>query len=348
MKRSLNASLKYLNSFAVEARAGQLIELETTADLHTLASDFSFDPTSDLVLGGGSNILFAGDVDGTVVLNRVVGKRIIDRSDDTVLVEACGGENWHKLVTWSLERGLSGLENLSLIPGLAGAAPIQNIGAYGVELSDVLDSVCVLDLANGGEYKFDSGECQLGYRDSRFKTSDIGRYLITHIRLRLRREFEAKLDYPDLRSELDSTGLHNPTAKQVSEAVIRLRRQKLPDPSITGNTGSFFKNPTVVSELARSMSKEYPGLPVYPALAGLTKLSAAWLIEHCGWKGRSLGGAAVSEQHALVLVNQHNATGIELLELATAIKESVQHRFGVALELEPRVVTAQKLQRKLK
>lgn len=340
MKRSFDASLKPLNSFAVEARAGQLLVLENEADLQSFASDFSFDPASDLVLGGGSNILFAGGVDGTVILNRVLGKKIIEDRGDTMLVEACAGENWHELVNWSLDQGLSGLENLSLIPGLCGAAPIQNIGAYGVDLSDVFDSVNVLDLVHGGLHTFGLDDCQLAYRDSRFKSTDADRYLITHVRLCLRRDFKAKLDYPDLRKELDAMGIQTPTARQVSEAVIRLRRRKLPDPAVLGNAGSFFKNPAVDTELVVALQKEFDGLPVYPADGNMKKLSAAWLIEQCGWKGRSLGGAAVSDEHALVLVNRDNATGLELLELATAIAESVQQQFGIALETEPRIVKA--------
>lgn len=338
MKRSDNASLRHLNSFAVEARAGQLLEIECVDDLQVFTDDFHFDRKRDLVLGGGSNILFAGDVDGTVVLNRVVGKRIVAESDDTVLVEACAGENWHQLVLWSLGQGLSGLENLSLIPGLAGAAPIQNIGAYGVEFADVLDTVEALDLANGKLRMFSADDCRLGYRDSRFKGIEADKYLITRIRLRLQRRFEANLAYPGLRVELDSMGINRPSAKQVSEAVIRLRRRKLPDPAVAGNAGSFFKNPVVGNDLAESLQREFDGLPVYAVGSGMSKLSAAWLIEHCGWKGRRRGGAAVSEQHALVLVNRGHATGIELLELATAIADSVRQRFALDLVPEPRIV----------
>jgi UDP-N-acetylmuramate dehydrogenase len=338
MKRSDNASLKYLNSFAVEARAGCLLELECTADLEFFAGEFSFDRGRDLVLGGGSNILFAGDVDGTVVLNRIAGKRIVDESGGTAVLEANAGENWHQLVVWSIEQGLGGLENLSLIPGLCGAAPIQNIGAYGVELADVLDSVEALDLADGSLRLFSATDCQLGYRDSRFKGADADRYLITRIRLCLQRNLEAELTYPGLRSELDSMGISKPTVKQVSDAVIRLRRRKLPDPAVTGNAGSFFKNPLVSGDLASALQREFAGLPVHPAGGGMCKLSAAWLIERCGWKGRGLGGAAVSEQHALVLVNRGNATGTELLELATAISDSVREKFTIDLEPEPRIV----------
>jgi len=337
MKRIPDASLKPFNSFAVEARAGQLLVLENEDDLQALLTEHAFDPDRDLILGSGSNILFAGDVEGTVILNRISGKWIIDDSNDDVLLEACGGENWHQLVLWSLDQGLSGIENLSLIPGLAGAAPMQNIGAYGVELADVLDSVQVLDLKSAELREFKNQDCYFGYRNSRFKSSDAGRYLINRIRLRLQRKFIPKLSYQGLSDELTTMGIKTPTASQVSEAVIRIRQRKLPDPKVTGNAGSFFKNPVVSRTTADLLKKEYDKLPVYPA-GDEVKLSAAWMIEHCGWKGRSFGRAAVSEQHALVLVNKDNASGREILALSNAIGESVRGRFGVELQPEPLII----------
>jgi len=337
MKRTTDASLKHLNSFSVEARAGQLLELESEEDLKTLTAEHGFNPTRDLILGGGSNILFAGNVEGSVILNRVPGKKIIEDSNGEALLEASAGENWHQLVLWSLDQGLSGIENLSLIPGLAGAAPMQNIGAYGVELADILDSVQTLDLRNGQTREFEKKECQLTYRNSRFKSSDAGKYLITGIRLRLRREFTPVLSYKGLGEELLSMGVKTPTAKQVSEAVIRIRQRKLPDPKLTGNSGSFFKNPMVRQDTADQLQKNFTGMPVYPA-GKYAKLSAAWLIETCGWKGRSMGGAAVSEQHALVLINKGHVSGAEILKLADAIQESVRERFGIELEPEPLII----------
>lgn len=338
MKRTLDASLKPYNSFAVEARASQLLVLENEGDLEFLGDDFRFDPAGDLVLGSGSNVLFAGDVDGTVILNRISGREIIADSGDGVLIEAHGGEDWHQLVLWSLDQGLSGIENLSLIPGLAGAAPMQNIGAYGVELSDLLDSVQALSLEDGAIHEFTNQDCHFAYRDSRFKSADAGRYLITRIRLRLQREFEATLGYAGLREELSTMGVTVPTAKLVSEAVVRIRQRKLPDPGLIGNAGSFFKNPVVSLAKATALENEFPGIPTYPVDGSEMKISAAWLIEQCGWKGRSMGGAAVSVQHALVLVNKDNATGSEILALAEAIGESVQGRFDIKLQPEPRIV----------
>lgn len=338
MKLIRNASLKHLNSFSVEARATQLLVLESEQDLRTYTDQYRFNPQRDLILGGGSNILFVGNIEGTVILNRLAGKRIIADSNDEVLLEVNAGENWHQLVLWSLEQGLSGIENLSLIPGLAGAAPMQNIGAYGVELADVLDSVQAFDLTRGELHEFKHQDCNFAYRDSRFKSADAGMYLITRIRLRLQRNFAPILTYAGIGEELQAMGTNTPTAKQVSEAVIRIRQRKLPDPQVIGNAGSFFKNPQVDQATAVLLKKDFAGLPVYPVDKEESKLSAAWLIEQCGWKGRSMGGAAVSDQHALVLVNQEHATGRDLLMLADAIRESVQNRFGIKLQTEPRII----------
>ena len=342
MKKAPNASLKNLNSFAVDARCEQLLTLENPQDIDALIEQNLFDPKKDVILGGGSNVLFASDVAGRVILNRVAGKRILADSKSDALIEASGGENWHQLVLWSLDQGLSGLENLSLIPGLAGAAPMQNIGAYGVELADVLESVQVLELATGVNREFEHDECQFAYRDSRFKSIDAGRFLITGIRLRLQRNFTPKLDYAGIRAELDDMAIQQPSARQVSDAVIRLRQQKLPDPAEIGNAGSFFKNPIVKRSQAAALEKQFFGLPVYPVSEKLCKISAAWLIDHCGWKGHREGDAGVSAEHALVLVNHGNASGQELLGLADKIVSSVHTRFGVDLVPEPRVINARR------
>jgi len=337
MKRSRNASLKHLNSFSVEARAARILELESEQDLHEFAAEHQFDPAHDLVLGGGSNILFAGDVEGSVILNRVTGRKIIDESGTGVLVEALAGENWHQLVLWSLDRGLSGIENLSLIPGLTGAAPMQNIGAYGVELADVVDSVRVLELETGKFREFKKDECLFAYRDSRFKSLDAGRYLITAVRLRLQRSFVPRLEYAGIAAELQVAGVNQPTARQVSDAVIRIRQRKLPDPAIIGNAGSFFKNPLVGRQSADRLAAKFDDLPIHKQDDGTAKLSAAWMIDDCGWKGHREGDAGVSDQHALVLVNYGSASGRHLLDLAKAIADSVYERFEVELIPELRI-----------
>lgn len=340
MIKAQNASLKHLNSFSVDARAGRLLTLQNPDDLDTLFSEQLYNPLSDLILGGGSNVLFASDIDGSVILNRITGKRIVKDSASDVLVEVNGGENWHQLVLWSLEQGLSGMENLSLIPGLAGAAPMQNIGAYGVELADILDSVLVRELATGVEYQFTHDECQFGYRDSRFKSVDAGRFLITGIRLRLSRVFVPKLQYAGIDHELEAAGITKPNAQQVSQAVIRLRQSKLPDPDVLGNAGSFFKNPIVECRTAEALEKQFFGLPVYPLNEKYSKISAAWLIDHCGWKGHREGDAGVSSEHALVLVNYGNASGQDLLSLAAKIMGSVYEVFGIQLAPEPNIIGA--------
>ena len=338
MKQISNASLKHLNSFSTEARAKQLLILESEHDLQTFIDRFRFDPERDLILGAGSNMLFVNDVEGSVILNQVTGRKIVADSDTEVLLEACAGENWHQLVLWSLEQGLSGIENLSLIPGLAGAAPMQNIGAYGVELADVLDSLQALDLKTGEYCEFDRENCQFAYRDSRFKSTDAGRFLITRIRLCLQRSFTPRTAYAGLDEELQSMGIEQASAKQVSDAVIRIRQRKLPDPEVVGNAGSFFKNPVVKRATADLLLKDFAGLPVYAMEDGQAKLSAAWMIEQCGWKGHREGDAGVSDQHALVLVNHGNASGRHLLELANAIGKSIKSRFGIELKPEPKII----------
>lgn len=338
MIQAQNASLKHLNSFAVDARADRLLTLQNPEDLDALFSDHLYNPQTDLILGGGSNVLFANDVQGSVILNRVAGKRVVEDSDTAVVVEANAGENWHQLVLWSLEQGLSGIENLSLIPGLAGAAPMQNIGAYGVELADVLESVLARDLGSGESRQFKHDECQFGYRDSRFKTVDVGRFLITGIRLRLNRVFETRLGYAGIGEELNAMGVVRPDAKQVSQAVIRLRQRKLPDPKVMGNAGSFFKNPVIERRKAEALETQFFGLPVYTLNEHHSKISAAWLIDHCGWKGHREGDAGVSTDHALVLVNYGNASGQDLLTLAAKIITSVYEVFGIQLVPEPNII----------
>jgi UDP-N-acetylmuramate dehydrogenase len=332
MKVAQNASLKSLNSLGVAARCRLLLTIETEEDL---LSSPALDPARDLVLGGGSNVVFVTDVPGTVFLNRIRGVAVIEEHDDHVLIETGAGENWHELVLWSLDRGLCGLENLSLIPGLAGAAPVQNIGAYGVELSSVLDCVTAWDLSRGHWTVFEAEQCRLAYRDSRFRSEGANRYLITSLRLRLNRHFKPELGYGGLKEELQAVGIDRPTARDVSEAVIRLRRRKLPDPAVQGNAGSFFKNPLIERDRADDLLRRFPGLPAWPAADGSCKLSAAWMIEHCGLKGLREGDAGVSERHALVLVNHGAATGEEFAVLARRVRCRVLDTFGVDLEPEP-------------
>jgi len=333
MKVDERPSLRSLNTFAVDARAALLVTLETEEDILRAPS---FDPARDVLLGGGSNVLFCSDVPGTVFLNRIQGIDILGQDDQQMLIEVGAGENWHALVMWSLDKGLSGLENLSLIPGSVGAAPIQNIGAYGVELASVLDRVTAWDTVAARWVTFDRDACELGYRDSRFRSRQPDRFLITSVRLRLDRQFRPQLAYDGLRDALADT--EDLSARRVSEAVIRLRRSKLPDPAVIGNAGSFFKNPVVDSDRADELSDRFPALPGWPEPDGRVKLSAAWMIEHCGLKGYRAGDAAVSERHALVLVNHGQATGAEILQLAERVRETVAESFAIRLEPEPRII----------
>jgi UDP-N-acetylmuramate dehydrogenase len=336
-------SLKALNSFGIEASAALLLAIESEEDVLALPA---FDPARDFVLGGGSNVVFATDVPGTVYHNCIRGLAIVeDGVEDGIedgaghcLLEAGAGENWHRLVRWTLERGYSGLENLSLIPGLAGAAPIQNIGAYGVELASVLDRVTAWDWQRCAWTAFTRDECRLAYRDSLFKSGASDRYLITSIRLRLNRVFEPRLDYAGLREELAATGVKQPGALAVSDAVVRIRRRKLPDPAVNGNAGSFFRNPIVGAATAETLLARHPQLPAWPAGAGFVKLSAAWMVEHCGLKGVREGDAAVSDRHALVLINRGAASGADVVRLSRRVQAVVAEVFGIVLEPEPRLV----------
>lgn len=335
MKVFEKPDLVRMNSFGVTASAGLLVTVECEEDVLALPS---FDPARDLLLGGGSNVVLATDVPGTVFHNRILGRQIIDESAGCVLLEVGAGENWHELVLWTLNEQLFGLENLSLIPGLAGAAPVQNIGAYGVELSDVLDRVTAWDWQRCAWTSFSASQCRLAYRDSLFRSGCPDRYLLTSIRLRLQRSFAPRIDYPGVRDELSAIGATQPSAKQVSEAVIRLRRRKLPDPALAGNAGSFFRNPQVGPELAEELALTYPDLPRWPVGDGRVKLSAAWMIDRCGLKGFRMGPVAVSGQHALVLINLGGASGRHVVRLARVVQERVATQFGVSLDTEPKLV----------
>lgn len=328
-------SLRNFNSFGVAATAGRMLTLENEEDLPGMPA---FDPATDFLLGGGSNVLFASDIPGTVFRNNMKGKAIVRSNDDHAWVEAAAGENWHELVRWTLQQELCGLENLSLIPGLAGAAPIQNIGAYGVELSAVLESVTAWDMARSSLRLFSLEECRPGYRDSYFKSVAPDRYLITSILLRLDRRFSPRLDYAGLREELEQAQTGELTALQVSDAVMRIRQRKLEDPAAIGNAGSFFKNPVVQNTDCQVLTGRFRDLPCWPVTRETSKLSAAWMIEHCGLKGYRQEDAGVSPRHALVLVNHGNATGRQILNLARTIQSRVKQTFGLLLEPEPRIV----------
>ncbi|NLD55513.1 MAG: UDP-N-acetylmuramate dehydrogenase [Burkholderiaceae bacterium] len=296
------------------------------------------------VLAGGSNLLLARDIDEPLLLVRLTGRKLLEQDGDRVLVEVAAGEPWHPLVRWTLDQGLAGLENLALIPGLVGAAPWQNIGAYGVEVASRIDSVAAIEIATGRRRSFSGAECAFAYRDSFFKSQAGRGWLITAVRLRLSRASEPQLDYGELRAEIarraGPRASTMPTPVEVADAVEAIRRRKLPDPAVIGNAGSFFKNPVVTREKAEALLGRHPALPTHPVVddPARVKLSAGWLIEQAGWRGHREGDAGVSAAHALVLVNHGRATGAQLLALARRVQVSVQDSFGVALEPEPVIV----------
>ena len=354
VRRIERAPLRTRNTFGVEASAGLLIETDDADDLHGLfADEFAGESPHApglLVIGGGSNLLI---VEGPALALNLDTQtiRALDTHDDRAIVRADAGVEWHRLVMWTLEQGYAGLENLALIPGTVGAAPIQNIGAYGVEVGERIRAVDVFERATGAFHRFDAAACAFAYRDSAFKR-ELDRWLIVAVEfeLPLARTLDStklKIDYAGIREEmgLAADARNGYGARDVADAVIRLRRRKLPDPAVVGNAGSFFKNPILPAAQADALLAEHPQLPAFRGDSDATrKLSAAWLIDACGWKGRRFatgsGDAGVAEQHALVLVNHGRATGAELLALARVIAADVHARFGVAIEPEPRIVGA--------
>jgi UDP-N-acetylmuramate dehydrogenase len=334
-----NVSLKALNTFGVEAQARWFGEVATAAELADLLADPRVAGLPLLVLGGGSNLLLTRDWAGLVV--RYTGEqiRVIAPGRDSHLLEVGAGLNWHRFVDWSLANGYVGLENLALIPGTVGAAPIQNIGAYGVEVEQFINAVEVFDRERGCTTIFKHDFLEFAYRWSRFKRDDErDRYIVVNVRFRLPRRGELKLDYPGIRDELAAMNIEVPSARDVFDAVSRLRRRKLPDPAVIGNAGSFFKNPIVPLDVAERLLATHPSAPNFDAGTGRRKLSAAWLIDQAGLKGYRDGDAGVSSQHALVLVNHATASGADLWRVAQHVQSTVQNRFGIVLEPEPVVI----------
>ncbi|UOO83056.1 UDP-N-acetylmuramate dehydrogenase [Uruburuella testudinis] len=336
MQLEYDVDLQPLNTFGLPARARYFATLADAADLPELVRQPEFDRHTVLWLGGGSNILLMQDYPGLVVHMQNKGIREIRRSDGLVYIEAQAGENWHDFVLHTLNMGLCGLENLSLIPGTVGAAPVQNIGAYGVEVKDVLDSVCCFDLDSGTFVELGNAECGFAYRESLFKQAGKGRYVIVSVRFALKENFSADVRYGDLAAVLaERCAGRAATAKDVSAAVCQIRAEKLPDPKTLGNVGSFFKNPIVGAAQAQALQAQYPQMPHYPQPDGSVKLAAGWLIDQCRLKGFQIGGAAVHEKQALVLVNKQQASAQDVYDLAMHVRAQVQARFGVDLHAEP-------------
>ena len=338
MQIETGVSLKPYNTFGLNAVAEKLVRITSEADVRRVVDHPELGRAPKFILGGGSNIVLTHDVAACVLKIEVKGRRLLGQRDSALIVEVGAGENWHDTVAWTLEQGWPGLENLALIPGTVGAAPVQNIGAYGVELKDRFESLDAVDLVTGRTVTLTREMCHFGYRDSVFKQGLAGKSVITRVRLRLPQPWLAQLSYLELDRKRHETGIGNPSPQQVFDWICAIRRAKLPDPAEIGNVGSFFKNPVVTEEQCRDIIGRDPAIVHYPMPDGSVKLAAGWLIDACGWKGKSIGGAGVYEKQALVLVNRGNASGGEVVTLARAIQESVYGRFGIRLEPEPVVL----------
>ena len=330
-----NADLGPRNTFGLPARAAQLAVVEAAEQVSVLAARPDWSGTPRLVLGGGSNVVFDGDFPGIVLQVAIRGRARVSEDEEFVYVRAGGGENWHDFVRWTLEQGWSGLENLSLIPGTVGAAPIQNIGAYGLELAARFECLEAVSLEDGTLRRFEATDCCFGYRDSIFKRKEAGRWLIAAVTFRLPKRWQAITAYADVKKELEMCGIAQPTGIDISNAVVAIRRRKLPDPAKIGNAGSFFKNPLVDAVTLARLLDEHPALPHYAQADGSAKLAAGWLIDRCGWKGRDLGPVGSYEHQALVLVNRGGANGADVRRIAASIRADVAAKFGVELEPEP-------------
>ena len=330
----MQADLSAFNTFGLRARAAKLLRLRSADELAAAIAAPGWASEPRLVLGGGSNLVLRGDFAGTVLKVEIAGRRLVREDAGAWIVEAGAGEPWHDFVRWTLEQGWPGLENLSLIPGTAGAAPIQNVGAYGIETADRFDALDAVDLETGERRVFSLADCAFGYRDSVFKRNP-GRWLVTAVRFRLPKPWQAATRYADVERELAAAGITAPTPLDISDAVVAIRRRKLPDPAEIGNAGSFFKNPVVDAAHCARLLAAYPTMPHYPQPDGREKLAAGWLIEQAGWKGRDLGPVGCFERQALVLVNRGGATGADVERIARAIVADVEGRFGVMLEAEP-------------
>lgn len=330
-------SLQSCNTLAIDACARYLLEVTEPGQIPAAVAFAKQQQLPLLVLGGGSNVVLSRDFPGVVLRMALRGIDVIDTGHDDIVLDVAAGENWHQLVEYCLQQGCHGLENLALIPGTAGAAPIQNIGAYGVELESLLESVSGWDIAAGEWRTLSAAECRFGYRDSIFKGELRDRFIITAIRLRLKRSFQPQLHYRALADYLQQAGIAQPTPQQLVQAVIDVRRSKLPDPALTPNAGSFFKNPVVSAEQYAELVERFPQLVSFPQPDGGYKLAAGWLLEQAGWKGAQRGAVGVHDRQSLVLVNRDGGSGTELLALAEAIRQDVRERFGVELEIEPRV-----------
>lgn len=333
-----NVSLKPYNTFGIEAFCNHFVEINSVSEINELISNDVYKRNKHLIIGGGSNILLTKNFDGLVIKNNLKGIEVEGEEGDIVYVKAAAGEVWHEFVQYCISKGLAGLENLSLIPGCVGASPMQNIGAYGVEIKDVFESLEAIDLSSGTFKKFLKPDCHFGYRESVFKHEYKNKFIIISVTFRLNKKINLNTSYGAINAELESMGIKKPGIKDVSQAVINIRSSKLPDPRVTGNAGSFFKNPEVSASEHERIKTAFPNVVAYPLENGNYKLAAGWLIEQSGLKGFRMGNAAVHDKQALVLVNKGEAKGDEIYSLSEHVLQTVFAKFGVKLEREVNII----------
>ena len=333
-----NYPLLKLNTFGVDVKAKYFVSINTINELIEVTKTNVFKDLELLILGGGSNILFTKDFDGLVILNNIKGKEIIDQNQQSIFLKIGAGENWHELVMYCVDNGWGGIENLSLIPGNTGTAPMQNIGAYGVEIKETFIELEALEISSGKIVKFNNSDCEFGYRESVFKNKMKNQYIILNITLELKKNPVLNINYGDVKAILESQNIKNPDIKEVSNAIISIRQSKLPDPKKIGNSGSFFKNPIVSLNLLELIKKKYPNVVNYEINENEFKIAAGWLIERAGWKGKKFNNYGIHEKQALVLVNYGLANGMEIFELSEKIILDIKDKFGITLEREVNII----------
>ena len=333
-----NYPLLKLNTFGIDVKAKYFTSINTINELIEVTKTNVFKDLELLILGGGSNILFTKDFDGLVILNNIKGKEIIDQNQQSIFLKIGAGENWHELVMYCVDNGWGGIENLSLIPGNTGTAPMQNIGAYGVEIKETFVELEALEISSGKIVKFNNSDCEFGYRESVFKNKMKNQYIILNITLELKKNPVLNINYGDVKAILESQNIKNPGIKEVSNAIISIRQSKLPDPKKIGNSGSFFKNPIVSLNQLELIKKKYPNVVNYEINENEFKIAAGWLIERAGWKGKKFNNYGIHEKQALVLVNYGLANGMEIFELSEKIILDIKDKFGITLEREVNII----------
>ncbi|MCF8253940.1 MAG: UDP-N-acetylmuramate dehydrogenase [Bacteroidia bacterium] len=333
-----NISLKPYNTFGIDVKAQQFVEVNTIEEVQVLCSTFILHERKFLILGGGSNILLTKDFDGMVIKMNLKGMDAIREDENHVWIKALSGEIWHDFVTFCVDKNLSGVENLSLIPGCVGAAPMQNIGAYGAEIKDTFEELFAIEIESSKLVKFTNAECKFGYRESIFKNEAKNKYIIVAVTFKLSKTPKLNTQYGAIQETLGRKGITEPKIKDISEAIIEIRSSKLPDPKVLGNSGSFFKNPEIPASQYQVLKEKFSEIPGYPLENNLVKVPAGWLIEQCGWKGKKVGNTGSHKDQALVLVNYGGATGDEIYQLAMAIQGSVQEKFGIKISPEVNLV----------